>query len=237
MQFVSGRRVGREKERRSKLTGGCYRVRLSLLEGSGSVRWMPKCSGTDEARRRPELDTKAFAPSGRVLFRFLHPRPVHSTSDSIQHRTYSLIMASATQLRLVTRAFSSTTTRSTRSIHPALRPYLCPRLATTHIVRQRALHTSKVALATPSSSPSSSTPATTSSSSTSAEKGVTTTKDKPKGTRLQRIWTAVKKEASHYWHGTKLLGKEIRISARIQGRLLAGKKLTRREHRQVSSTA
>lgn len=182
-------------------------------------------------------DTKAFGP--RPLSLRLHPpRPVHSTSNSIQHRTSSLIMASATQLRLVTRAFSSTTTRSTRSIHPALRPYLCPRLATTHIIRQRALHTSKVALATPSSSsPSSSTPATTSSSSTSAEKGVTTTKDKPKGTRLQRIWTAVKKEASHYWHGTKLLGKEIRISARIQGRLLAGKKLTRREHRQVSSTA
>lgn len=58
---------------------------------------------------------------------------------------------------------------------------------------------------------------------------------KPTGTRLQRIWTVVKKEASHYWHGTKLLGKEIRISARIQGRLLAGKKLTRREHRQVRS--
>lgn len=56
----------------------------------------------------------------------------------------------------------------------------------------------------------------------------------PKGTRLQRIWVSIKKEASHYWHGTKLLGKEIRISARIQGRLLAGKKLTRREHRQAS---
>lgn len=55
-----------------------------------------------------------------------------------------------------------------------------------------------------------------------------------KGTRLQRIWGTVKKEALHYWHGTKLLGKEIRISARIQGRLLAGKKLTRRERRQVS---
>jgi len=48
------------------------------------------------------------------------------------------------------------------------------------------------------------------------------------------MWASVKKEASHYWHGTKLLGKEIRISARIQGRLLAGKKLTRRERRQVS---
>jgi LETM1 and EF-hand domain-containing protein 1 len=57
--------------------------------------------------------------------------------------------------------------------------------------------------------------------------------EKAKGTRMQRIWATVKKEALHYWHGTKLLGKEIRISARIQGKLLAGKKLTRREHRQV----
>ena len=56
------------------------------------------------------------------------------------------------------------------------------------------------------------------------------------GNRLERIWTVVKKEAQHYWSGTKLLGKEIRISARIQGRLLAGKKLTRREHRQLKRT-
>ena len=59
---------------------------------------------------------------------------------------------------------------------------------------------------------------------------------KPQGNRLERIWAVVKKEAQHYWSGTKLLGKEIRISARIQGRLLAGKKLTRREHRQLKRT-
>jgi hypothetical protein len=37
---------------------------------------------------------------------------------------------------------------------------------------------------------------------------------KEKGTRVQRIWAVVKKEALHYWHGTRLLGKEIRISSR-----------------------
>ena len=56
---------------------------------------------------------------------------------------------------------------------------------------------------------------------------------KDKGTRMQRVWAVVKKEALHYWHGTKLLGKEVRISARLLRRLVAGKKLTRREHRQV----
>ena len=53
---------------------------------------------------------------------------------------------------------------------------------------------------------------------------------------MTRTWAKVKKEASHYWHGTKLLGKEIRISVRLQMRLLMGKKLTRREHRQLKRT-
>lgn len=68
------------------------------------------------------------------------------------------------------------------------------------------------------------------------KKGAVAKKDnegKEKGSRMQRAWATVKKEALHYWHGTKLLGKEIRISARLLRRLVAGKKLTRREHRQV----
>ena len=67
------------------------------------------------------------------------------------------------------------------------------------------------------------------------KKGAVSTKkeSKEKGTRVQRIWAVVKKEALHYWHGTRLLGKEIRISSRLLRRLIAGKKLTRREHRQV----
>ncbi|KAG0148987.1 hypothetical protein CROQUDRAFT_669477 [Cronartium quercuum f. sp. fusiforme G11] len=55
-------------------------------------------------------------------------------------------------------------------------------------------------------------------------------------THMQRIWAKVKSEASHYWHGTKLLGKEIRLSAKYQMKLLRGKKLTRREKRQLKRT-
>ncbi|KAF9956742.1 hypothetical protein BGZ72_002535 [Mortierella alpina] len=40
----------------------------------------------------------------------------------------------------------------------------------------------------------------------------------------------------HYWHGTKLLGKEIKISTKLAGRLLNGNKLTRREQRQLRRT-
>jgi LETM1 and EF-hand domain-containing protein 1 len=52
---------------------------------------------------------------------------------------------------------------------------------------------------------------------------------KPKKT----IWQKVKEEAVHYWHGTQLLGLEIRISSKLTWKLLNGGKLSRREHRQV----
>jgi LETM1-like protein len=49
------------------------------------------------------------------------------------------------------------------------------------------------------------------------------------------IMQRVKEEIIHYWHGTKLLGLEIRISSKLTSKLLKGGKLTRREQRQVSS--
>lgn len=67
------------------------------------------------------------------------------------------------------------------------------------------------------------------SSSSSEAKDV----GKPKEPLMTRVWAKVKHEASHYWSGTKLLGKEIKISARLQMKLLKGKSLTRREKRQV----
>ncbi|KAI7901415.1 LETM1-like protein-domain-containing protein [Cokeromyces recurvatus] len=59
-----------------------------------------------------------------------------------------------------------------------------------------------------------------------------TTTVKPKKT----IWEKVKEEAIHYWHGTKLLGLEVRISSALTWKLLNGGKLTRREHRQLRRT-
>ena len=53
---------------------------------------------------------------------------------------------------------------------------------------------------------------------------------KPKKT----LWQKVKEEAVNYWHGTQLLGLEIRISSKLTWKLLHGGNLTRREHRQVS---
>jgi len=51
-----------------------------------------------------------------------------------------------------------------------------------------------------------------------------------------RVWKKVKHEAAHYWHGTKLLVSEVRISARLQWKILHGESLTRRERRQASES-
>ncbi|KYK57299.1 hypothetical protein DCS_04307 [Drechmeria coniospora] len=50
------------------------------------------------------------------------------------------------------------------------------------------------------------------------------------------LWQKVKKEARHYWDGTKLLAAEIKISWRLALKMAAGYDLTRREHRQLQRT-
>ena len=57
--------------------------------------------------------------------------------------------------------------------------------------------------------------------------------DSKKQPVLSRVWRKVKHEAQHYWSGSKLLVSEIRISGRLQWKLLQGETLTRRERRQV----
>ncbi|KAG7092311.1 hypothetical protein E1B28_008673 [Marasmius oreades] len=62
------------------------------------------------------------------------------------------------------------------------------------------------------------------------------TSEPVKGPLLSRAWKKVKHEAAHYWHGTKLLFSEVRISARLQWKILHGEQLTRRERRQLKRT-
>lgn len=49
------------------------------------------------------------------------------------------------------------------------------------------------------------------------------------------IGQKIKKEAQHYWDGTKLLATEVKISSRLALKMAAGYELSRREHRQVRS--
>ncbi|KAF2869304.1 LETM1-like protein-domain-containing protein [Massariosphaeria phaeospora] len=50
------------------------------------------------------------------------------------------------------------------------------------------------------------------------------------------VWQKVKKEAAHYWDGTKLLVAEVRISTKLALKMAGGYELTRREHRQLQRT-
>ncbi|KAF2753214.1 LETM1-domain-containing protein [Pseudovirgaria hyperparasitica] len=50
------------------------------------------------------------------------------------------------------------------------------------------------------------------------------------------LWQKVKKEANHYWDGTKLLATEVRISSKLALKMAAGYELTRRENRQLQRT-
>ncbi|VEU21884.1 DEKNAAC102839 [Brettanomyces naardenensis] len=54
----------------------------------------------------------------------------------------------------------------------------------------------------------------------------------PKPPLMQRI----KKEAQHYWDGTKLLGMEIKVSCRLLVKMGTGYELTRREYRLLQKT-
>ncbi|KAH8173872.1 LETM1-like protein [Sarocladium implicatum] len=59
---------------------------------------------------------------------------------------------------------------------------------------------------------------------------------KDKEERKLTLWEKVKKEAHHYWDGSKLLVAEVKISWRLALKMAAGYELTRRENRQLQRT-
>ncbi|KAH7103948.1 LETM1-domain-containing protein [Auriculariales sp. MPI-PUGE-AT-0066] len=104
-----------------------------------------------------------------------------------------------------------------------------------HVIARRQFHASRARLEAkpqpPASGSEERTPATTSTTSSNAPAPAT-----PQQPLMPRIWAKVKHEALHYWHGSKLLVSEIRISRRLLFRVLRGNKLTRREYRQLRRT-
>ncbi|KAF4973108.1 hypothetical protein FZEAL_9417 [Fusarium zealandicum] len=59
---------------------------------------------------------------------------------------------------------------------------------------------------------------------------------KEKEEKKLTVWQKVKKEAHHYWDGSKLLAAEIKISWRLALKMAAGYELTRRENKQLQRT-
>ncbi|PWY92735.1 MRS7 family protein [Aspergillus heteromorphus CBS 117.55] len=60
--------------------------------------------------------------------------------------------------------------------------------------------------------------------------------DDKKEAKKLTIGQKIKKEAQHYWDGTKLLATEVKISSRLALKMAAGYELSRREHRQLQRT-
>ncbi|OJJ99384.1 hypothetical protein ASPACDRAFT_120755 [Aspergillus aculeatus ATCC 16872] len=60
--------------------------------------------------------------------------------------------------------------------------------------------------------------------------------DEKKETKKLTLGQKIKKEAQHYWDGTKLLATEVKISSRLALKMAAGYELSRREHRQLRRT-
>ncbi|KAF8894516.1 LETM1-like protein-domain-containing protein [Infundibulicybe gibba] len=74
------------------------------------------------------------------------------------------------------------------------------------------------------------------STSSEVKTGPPAPKDAIQAPLMTRVWRKVKHEAAHYWSGTKLLVSEVRISSRLQWKILHGEVLTRRERRQLKRT-
>ena len=60
--------------------------------------------------------------------------------------------------------------------------------------------------------------------------------DAKKEQKKLTLWQKVKREALHYWDGTKLLATEVRISSKLALKMAAGYELSRRENRQLQRT-
>lgn len=61
-------------------------------------------------------------------------------------------------------------------------------------------------------------------------------KDAKKEEKKLTLGQKIKKEAQHYWDGTKLLGTEVKISTKLALKMAAGYELSRREYRQLQRT-
>ncbi len=55
----------------------------------------------------------------------------------------------------------------------------------------------------------------------------------PPPVKKKSLLARIKEEALHYWHGSKLLWAETKISSRLLIKVLYGTQLSRREYRQV----
>ncbi|GLB35009.1 putative LETM1-domain-containing protein [Lyophyllum shimeji] len=142
----------------------------------------------------------------------------------------------------VPRTTSSFFARSCSRSHHTLPHYLIPSLVSRSAVLPRPnssvyCRPSRRLQSTQTSTPSNASPSTsTPPTSPASSEAKANLPAKPPEPLMTRAWKKVKHEAQHYWHGTKLLVSEVRISSRLQWKILQGETLTRRERRQLKRT-
>lgn len=157
------------------------------------------------------LPVHGAKPSMTLVPESVLVRPCATRKPIMVHRSFHAVRRSNT--RLLRSAESKTTTANANAAAESESSTMTSRAA--QLAKEQA-----------AKSASSTTKSSTTSSSTSTSAPATT---KPK----KSLWQKVKDEATHYWHGTKLLGLEVRISSKLTWKLLNGGHLTRREARQV----
>jgi LETM1 and EF-hand domain-containing protein 1 len=126
--------------------------------------------------------------------------------------------------------------RSHRNLHPAASSHLISSLVLRSVVPQSSgalLRSRRFQSSKPTPAPASSSVPSDPNTASDVKPSPPAPKEQPKGPLLTRAWKKVKHEAAHYWHGSKLLVSEVRISARLQWKILHGDALTRRERRQA----
>ncbi|CDS13746.1 hypothetical protein LRAMOSA05920 [Lichtheimia ramosa] len=160
------------------------------------------------------LPVHGAKPSMTLVPESVLVRPCATRKPIMVHRSFHAVRRSNT--RLLRSAESKTTTANANAAAESESSTMTSRAA--QLAKEQA-----------AKSASSTTKSSTTSSSTSTSAPATT---KPK----KSLWQKVKDEATHYWHGTKLLGLEVRISSKLTWKLLNGGHLTRREARQLRRT-
>ncbi|CAK7231765.1 LETM1 domain-containing protein ylh47 [Sporothrix curviconia] len=95
--------------------------------------------------------------------------------------------------------------------------------------------TPSAAVASSPSGPSAPVPSTAAASAEATGQELEV-KDAKKDEKPLTLGQKIKKEAQHYWDGTKLLATEVKISTRLAVKMAAGYELTRRENRQLQRT-
>ncbi|KAL7413703.1 LETM1-like protein-domain-containing protein [Mrakia frigida] len=189
-------------------------------------------SPSTSLQRRAASSTLSASSSSRTSS-FLLPR-LPSLLNSTSTLTRSTSLSSSSQRRSYSRLPPSHSQRQSLFAVGQSRSLILPPSTISQLTKIVSART--FASSTPPSS-STNTPAKSDENASSTSKDVApAASSKEVAAPKKTTWEKVKHEAKHYWESSKLLAHEVRISWKIQKKVLKGGSLTRREQRQLKRT-